>query len=394
VVYIVGIGPGSKEYILPQAIKVLESSDEIIGFGRAINSLDFIDSKKVKVNKISEVIEYLDANKHKNIAVSASGDPLFYGITNYLKSNYDGEINIVPGITSFQYLAAKLNKPWQNAFLGSLHGREQSFIKGVLENNLSIWLTDNKNSPEVLAKTLLENGLNPYIYVGENLSYEDERIESGTAEDIRNKEFKGLSIMIVEREEVNIKDKELHFIKDDELIRGNCPMTKEEIRILSIAKLNLREDSYVLDVGAGTGSISVQAAKFCPLGKVVAIEKDEDAVDTIKKNVTKFKLNNLELIEGEAMEVINNINYSFDSIFIGGSGGNIEDIIKEYGKKLMPGGKLILNFITINNLYKAMDALKKLGYKVSCTQVSISKTKGESYMLFGNNPIFIIEGEK
>ncbi|WP_204599223.1 precorrin-6Y C5,15-methyltransferase (decarboxylating) subunit CbiT [Clostridium pascui] len=200
--------------------------------------------------------------------------------------------------------------------------------------------------------------------------------------------------MIVEREEIDIKDKELHFIKDEELIRGNCPMTKEEIRILSIAKLNLREDSYVLDVGAGTGSISVQAAKFCPLGKVVAIEKDEDAIDTIKKNVTKFKLNNLELIEGEAMEVINSINYSFDSIFIGGSGGNIEDIIKEYGKKLMPGGKMILNFITINNLYKAMDALKKLGYKVSCTQVSISKTKGESYMLFGNNPIFIIEGEK
>lgn len=393
-VYIVGIGPGSKEYILPQAIKVLESSDEIIGFGRAINSLDFIDNKKVKVNKISEVIEYLDANKHKNIAVAASGDPLFYGITNYLKSNYNEEMSIVPGITSFQYLAAKLNKPWQNAFLGSLHGREQSFIKGVLENNLSIWLTDSKNSPEALAKTLLENGLNPYIYVGENLSYEDERIEIGTAEDIKNKEFNGLSIMIVEREEVDIKDKELHFIKDEELIRGNCPMTKEEIRILSIAKLNLRENSYVLDVGAGTGSISVQAAKFCPCGKVVAIEKDEDAIDTIKKNVNKFKLNNLELIEGEAMEVISNINYSFDSIFIGGSGGNIEDIIKEYGKKLLPGGKMILNFITINNLYKAMDALKKLGYKVSCTQVSISKTKGESYMLFGNNPIFIIEGEK
>ncbi|WP_097026479.1 precorrin-6Y C5,15-methyltransferase (decarboxylating) subunit CbiT [Clostridium peptidivorans] len=200
--------------------------------------------------------------------------------------------------------------------------------------------------------------------------------------------------MIVEREEVGIKDKELHFIKDEELIRGNCPMTKEEIRILSIAKLNLREDSYVLDVGAGTGSISVQAAKFCPLGKVVAIEKDEDAIDTIKKNVNKFKLNNLELVEGEAMEVINNIDCSFDSIFIGGSGGNIEDIIKDYGKKLLPGGKMILNFITINNLYKAMDTLKKLGYKVSCTQVSISKTKGESYMLFGNNPIFIIEGEK
>ncbi|MEG2018783.1 MAG: precorrin-6Y C5,15-methyltransferase (decarboxylating) subunit CbiT, partial [Clostridium sp.] len=116
-------------------------------------------------------------------------------------------------------------------------------------------------------------------------------------------------------------------------------MTKEEIRILSIAKLDLNEDSYVLDIGAGTGSISIQAAKFCPLGKVIAIEKDKDAIETIKENVNKFNISNLTLMEGSAMEVIRDINYSFHSIFIGGSGGDIEDIIEEYGKKLLPGGK-------------------------------------------------------
>ncbi len=392
-VYIVGIGPGNKDYIISNAIKILENSDEIIGFKRAIDSLDFVDGKKIIVNKLVEVTQYLNGNSDKNIAVVASGDPLFYGITNYIKENYHGEIEVVPGITSFQYLTSKLNKPWQNAFLGSLHGREERFIKGVLQNKLSIWLTDSKNSPEVLAETLLENGLNPHIYVGENLSYEDERIECGRAEDIIHKKFQGLSIMIVEREEEAVK-KELHFIKDEEFVRGQCPMTKEEIRILSIAKLELKEDSCVLDIGAGTGSISIQGAKFCPLGKVIAIEKDKDAIGTIKENINKFNISNLTLMEGSAMEVIRDINYSFHSIFIGGSGGDIEDIIEEYGKKLLPGGKMVLNFITINNLYKAMDALKKLGYKVCCTQVSISKTKGETYMLFGNNPIFIIEGRK
>lgn len=182
------------------------------------------------------------------------------------------------------------------------------------------------------------------------------------------------------------------YIKDEEFIRGNCPMTKEEIRILSVAKLDLKPHYRVLDVGAGTGSVSIQISKICTEGQVLGIEKDEEALEVINKNKEKFKATNLQLIAGEALEA--EVLGSFDGIFIGGSGGNIEDIIDKFGSKLRPKGKMVLNFITLDNVYKAIDRLKKLKYKIECSQVSISKTEGQSLMLMANNPIFIVTAEK
>ena len=186
----------------------------------------------------------------------------------------------------------------------------------------------------------------------------------------------------------------MKFIKDHEFIRGNCPMTKEEVRILSIAKLELEEDYKVLDIGAGTGSVSIQIAKICTIGKVIAIEKDMEALEVIKQNKEKFRVDNLEIISAEAMEVEPNITEEFDAIFVGGSGGNISEIIYAYGRKLRKGKNIVLNFITINNMCKAMETLKVLNYEVECVQLQVSKTKGQSYMLMANNPIFIISGKK
>jgi precorrin-6Y C5,15-methyltransferase (decarboxylating) CbiT subunit len=182
------------------------------------------------------------------------------------------------------------------------------------------------------------------------------------------------------------------FIKDEEFIRGNCPMTKEEIRILSIAKLGLKSEDVVLDIGAGTGSVSIQASRICSKGRVIGIEKDGEALEVLYKNKEKFQADNFEIIEGEALEV--DIDKYFDAVFIGGSGGGIEQIIEKYGSRLKTGGKMVLNFITIDNLYKALETLKKLGFKVECSQVAVNKAKGKSFMLMANNPIFIVEAEK
>ncbi len=180
----------------------------------------------------------------------------------------------------------------------------------------------------------------------------------------------------------------MKYIKDEEFI------TKEEVRILSVAKLNLEENSKLLDVGAGTGSISIQGSKICTSGSVVAIERDEEALEVIYKNKDKFNCDNLEVIEGEALEALDSIKEKFNSIFIGGSGGNLEKIIEKCHNLLEDDGVMVLNFITIDNVYKAMSTLKELNMKISCTQVGVSKTRGQSYMLFGYNPIFIVEAYK
>lgn len=186
----------------------------------------------------------------------------------------------------------------------------------------------------------------------------------------------------------------MKYLKDDEFIRGKSPMTKEEIRILSIAKLEIYENSTVLDIGAGTGSVSIQLCRCCPNGSVTAIEKNTEAIEILFKNEEKFSVTNLVVIEGEALGVEKDINTIFDGIFIGGSGGNIEQIIKRYETKLKRNGKIVLNFITIDNLYKAISVLKELDFEVECSQISVSKTRISSYMFFANNPIFILSGKK
>ena len=197
--YIVGLGPGSKDYILPKAVQVLENSDMVLGFQRALSSIDFLYIKKYVVKSLEEIISYSEDNRDKNISVVASGDPCFYGITDYINKNYKGCFSVIPGISSFQYLCAKLNKPWQGSFLGSLHGREEDFLERVKENNISIWLTDKTHTPGFICSCLIQAKLNALIYVGENLSYEDEKITIGEPEKFINTNFSELCVVIIER---------------------------------------------------------------------------------------------------------------------------------------------------------------------------------------------------
>jgi cobalt-precorrin-6B (C15)-methyltransferase len=184
----------------------------------------------------------------------------------------------------------------------------------------------------------------------------------------------------------------MEFIKDKDFIRGNIPMTKEEVRIISISKLGINENSIVLDIGAGTGSVSIQMAKICK--KVISIEKNKEAINLINTNIKKFKLNNIELLHGDAIELFEKITNKFDSIFIGGSGGNIKEIIHLYDFILKSNGKMVLNCITLTNLYDALEVLKEYNYNIDVTQIAISKLSGNSYMMIANNPIFIVSAEK
>lgn len=183
-------------------------------------------------------------------------------------------------------------------------------------------------------------------------------------------------------------------MKNDEFIRGKVPITKEEVRAISLNKLNLKDAKTFIDVGAGTGSISIEAALTYDDLKVIAIERNDVAIDLINQNVEKFNLSNVEVMKAYAPI---DLDIKADGIFLGGTGNNLEEIIKWSKDLLVPGGRLVANFILIDNFYDTLDLLKKYNFvNLDVSQLSINKLEklgGRDYFK-PHNPIYIISCEK
>ncbi|MBC2855109.1 precorrin-6Y C5,15-methyltransferase (decarboxylating) subunit CbiT [Cetobacterium sp. 2A] len=184
-------------------------------------------------------------------------------------------------------------------------------------------------------------------------------------------------------------------IYDCEFVQGELPMTKQEIRAISIAKLQLNPDSVLIDVGAGTGTIGIEAATYCRKGKVYAIEKELKGIETLKNNIGKFDLDNIEIIVGRAPESIPEIAY--DRMFIGGSTGSLKTILDHFKRYSKENSRIVINAITLETLSDATKLLKEMKFKnIEVINVSIGRGKnvGPYTMMYGENPIYIITANK
>ncbi|MGV8981108.1 precorrin-6y C5,15-methyltransferase (decarboxylating) subunit CbiE [Clostridium sp.] len=193
---IVGMGPGNINYLTMEAINTIKFADKVIAFGRIAGTAKIIVNDVIEVNKVQEIIENLDDKV--TTVVLASGDPCYFGIIDYLikKGVVVGEV--IPGISSFQYMMTKLKKSWQDALLISLHGRDESLQK-VIKSKLSVILTDSKNNPNFISKQLCTLGVVGKIYTGYNLSYDDEIILCNNIGD--EIEIAGnISVVVIENE--------------------------------------------------------------------------------------------------------------------------------------------------------------------------------------------------
>lgn len=182
-------------------------------------------------------------------------------------------------------------------------------------------------------------------------------------------------------------------ISDEEFIRGKVPMTKQEIRILTIVKAEIEDNSVILDVGAGTGSLSIEAALQAPKGRVYAIERKPEAIELIKQNCEKFAVDNLELIAAEAPEGMDNLP-ELDVAIIGGSGSHLEPILDIIDSRLKINGRIILNCITLQTLWQCLSYMKqKENYSYETIQVQVSRFNqvGSYDMAKAENPIFIVK---
>jgi len=210
-IFVVGLGPGNMKYITPAAVEALEKSSVIAGGRRNLESLEDIEKLNLSGKELFEIKGPLENTKafieskrtDKTVSVIASGDPGFYGILAYMKRTFGKEnLTVIPGISAIQYLFAKIGMVWHDAHLGSVHGRDEDVVAAVTTNEVSLFLTDKKNSYRFIAETLCNAGLkNVKMYVGSNLSYENEEILEDRAENILNIETDAnLAIVVVENE--------------------------------------------------------------------------------------------------------------------------------------------------------------------------------------------------
>jgi precorrin-6Y C5,15-methyltransferase (decarboxylating) len=272
---IIGIGMGNEDTLTIGAKKVIDEADLLIGAERMVRSMSTGQDSLIEY-RAEPIISYINENQdYRKIAVLVSGDTGFQSAAAKIieKVNTSGiEIDVICGISSIAYLCSKIGSSWDDAYLMSAHGRDANVIGAVCRNNKVIVLLSGSSGAKALCKDLTEYGMdNVIVSVGQDLGQENERITKGKPSDIQDTEFGTLCIAIIENPYAS-KENPIG-IQDDLFIRGEAPMTKEEIRSLSVIKLKLEKNSVMYDIGAGTGSVAIESALSIPDGKVYAIEK-------------------------------------------------------------------------------------------------------------------------
>ena len=395
--YLVGIGMGNEKNRTVEAEQICQSADLLIGARRMLQSVKTEGKAVFESYKPDEIAAYLAEHpQYETAAVLLSGDIGFYSGA---KKLYDAiectegleqmEIYPVSGISSVVYFCGKLGVSWEDVHLLSLHGRKQNLIDAVKYHEKVFVLCGEKDGIPKICCKLKEYGFGDVkVAVGTDLSYEQERIVQGTAESLMKEDFAPLSVLLICNPDV--KKRLGHGLDDDLFLRGKVPMTKSEVRSISLSKLRLHKDAVVWDVGAGTGSVSIEAASLAKDGVVYAIEKKDEAIDLLEQNKRKFGTDNLEIIKGLAPEALEGLPAPTHA-FIGGSSGNLKEIL-EVLLEQNPRVRVVINAIALETVAEAMQCLKSMAFTdVDIAQVSVAKGKklGSYEMMMGQNPVYI-----
>lgn len=453
---IAGIGMGNILNMTGEVQQACQEADLLIGAGRMLDTVRELGKPSAKLYLGTEIARYiLEHPQYHKIAVLLSGDVGFYSGAKKLlqalkeaglaeepnvtlfeqspkgaqaleeaglaeerpeegvfgeRSVLSGEIGaqkaensqrhryqirLLCGISSVQYFASKLQIPWEDITLMSDHGRRQNIV-GMLHTHEKVFtLTDGDKGVRRLSGELLRYGLGSVkMYVGCQLSYPDEEITAGMPEQFLDYEKEGIMAVLLIHKEAK-ETPVTHGISDELFVRGKVPMTKEEVRSVSLSKLALCRDSVVYDIGAGTGSIAAECARIAAEGKVYAIEKNPKALELIEKNKHYHRAWNLDTIAGEAPEALEGLEAPTHA-FIGGSSGKLERILEVLWQK-SPGVRIVLNVISLETLQEAVKALKKYDIEQQeIVQVTVAKARqlGSHHLMMGQNPVYIITLQK
>ena len=394
---LVGMGSGTPGSLTMQGLNALREAELIIGARRLLESLpDGCTGNRAPLYRIEEICALLRTTEAAHVAVAYSGDTGFYSGASALCRALDAAglpYMVCPGLSSVQLLAAALGRPWQDWTLVSAHGCACDPVSACMNHKTVFFLTGGAETPATLCAALTAAGLgDAHALVGENLGTPDEKIHFGTAQELAGQAFASLSVLLVEH--AVHPERRTPGLPDEAFIRGEVPMTKQEVRAAALAKLAVRPADTLWDVGAGTGSVSVELALAAPQGHVYAVECEPDACALIRRNREKFAAWNLSLIEGRAPAALDALPAP-DAVFIGGTKGSMAAVVDTVLAK-NANARICIAAIALESLSAAIAALTAHGLSAEVTQLAVSRTRpaGRLHLLTANNPIFLITGER
>ena len=404
---LVGTGMGNQALLTLEAKERIKEADLIFGPQRLlagissdVEKLPYYLAKDIIPSLIEKSSKGYGYNEKLRAAILFSGDTGFYSGAGKLYEELLREmkagrltatVKIYPGISCVSYLAAKLGCSWQDAAIISIHGRTANIPEAVRTNGRTFLLVSGLEDMKALGSILIKAGMKEVkIYVGYQLSYPEEQIMVLSPADCSALEEEGLYVCLIENN--NAGNRFLtHGLPDRVFLRDKVPMTKEEIREISICKLRLYQNGVLYDIGSGTGSIAVECAGLSEHLQVYAIDKKREAAGLTEDNRLKHNLNNITVIEGEAPEVFNGLPAPTHA-FLGGSSGNMKDILEKLYEK-NPRLHVVINAITLETISEVTALLSILpveNQEIVQVQVSRANTLGRYHLMQAENPVYII----
>ncbi|MEY8387536.1 precorrin-6y C5,15-methyltransferase (decarboxylating) subunit CbiE [Oscillospiraceae bacterium 38-13] len=392
-VTLAGLGCGGPGTMTEEVREALARADYLVGAKRLLEDLpEGLTARRDAAVRPEEITALLAAAEAREACVLLSGDTGFHSGARRLLPLLEArgmEVRVLPGVSSVQCLAARLGRPWQDWVLRSAHGTDCDAAEAVCGGRPVCFLTGGTLGPGALCRRLTEAGLgNLAVTVGENLSYPEERLETGTAASLAGRDFAPLSVLLAEA--APRLPRRTPGIPDGEFLRGGVPMTKQEVRAVLLGKLAVGPEDVCWDVGAGTGSVSVELAMQARA--VWAVEREPEALDLIRANRERFCAWNLRIAEGRAPEALAGLPRP-DKVFVGGSGRALAEILAAV-REAGPAARVCVSAVALETVHAAMEALTALGYETEIAQISVSRARpaGKLHLLAAQNPVFLITG--
>lgn len=395
-VTLIGMGSGQPENLTLQGLAALRQADLILGARRLLAVLPAgCTENRAAAYRPDEVAELLQTSGAENAVLVYSGDTGFYSGASSMMEKLEAlgvRARVLPGLSSIQLLAAALGRPWQGWNLVSAHGRTCDPVAECMQGRPTFFLTGGSEDPATLCAQLAAEGFGDVQgVVGQCLGTPEEKIFRGSVKELAAGRFNSLSVLLVEAAEV--LPRRAPGLPDEAFERGDVPMTKQEVRAAVLAKLAVRPEDILWDVGAGTGSVSVELALAAPRGRVYAVECRPEGCALIKANREKFRTRNLVLVEGLAPAALSDLPAP-DAVFIGGSKGSLAAIVDAALDK-NPDARICVSAIALETLSAAAAALTAKGRTVQVSQIAVSRAKavGGLHLMMAQNPIYLITGE-